>query len=72
MGFDDITCVPLPTHPLLVPSLCLVVEDLFWYIPVFFINGYSEDSCDFSVLKRGRELRVFLLCYLGCSSHTVL
>ena len=57
MGLGYITCLPLPTHPILVPSLCLVVEDLLWYIPVFIINAYSENSCDFGVLMRGSTFR---------------
>ena len=46
------------------------VGDLFWWVPVFcvcafFFNGCSADSCDFGVLVRGGELKVFLLCHLA-------
>lgn len=43
--------------------MSVVVEDLSWYVPVFFISGCSTDICDCGVLLRG-ELRVFLLCRL--------
>ena len=49
-----------PMHPLVVTSLSLVVEDIFWKVPVHFINCCSADSCDFGVLIRGSELRDFL------------
>ena len=47
--------------------MSLVVEDLFVYDPVFFINGCFVDSCDLGVLMRGGEFWVFLLCHLGHS-----
>ena len=31
---------------------------------LFLINGYAAVSCDFGVLMRGGELKVFLLCHL--------
>lgn len=52
-------------HPLVVTSLSLVVEDIFWKVPVHFINCCSADSCDFGVLMRGGKLRVFSLCHLS-------
>lgn len=47
--------------------MSVVVEDLFWYVPVFFISGCSTDICACGMLLRG-ELRVFLLCHLGHTS----
>ena len=47
--------------------MSLVVEDLFWHVLIFFINGVSAVSCDFSVFMRGVELRVLLFCHLGHS-----
>ena len=47
--------------------MSLVVEDLFWWFPVFFVDSCSADSCDFRVLVRGGELKIFLLCHLGQS-----
>ena len=53
--------------------MSLVVEDLFWQVLVFFINGCSADCCDFGVPVRGGELRVFLLGHLGQSpEHSFL
>ena len=49
--------------------MSLVVDDLFWEVLVFFIDGCSADSCGFGVLVRGSELRVFLLHHLGQSSR---
>ena len=31
---------------------------------MFFIDGGSADSCDFDVLVRGDEHKIFLLCHL--------
>ena len=45
--------------------MSLVVEELFCYVPVFFMDGSSADSCDFGVLVRGGEVKVFLLRHLG-------
>ena len=47
--------------------MSLAVEDPFCEVPVFFVDGFSADSCDFGVLPRGDELWVFLLCHLGFS-----
>ena len=47
--------------------MSLVVEDFFWQVPVFFINGCSAGSCDFGVPIRGDELWLFLLHHLGHS-----
>ena len=41
--------------------MSLVVEDLFWQVAVFLIDGHSADSSNFGVLVRGGVLRVFLL-----------
>ena len=30
-----------------------------------FIDGCTANSCDFGVLVRGGELRVFVVCHLG-------
>ena len=49
-----------PMHTLVVTSLSPVVEDIFWKVPVHFINCCSADSCDFGVLIRDSELRDFL------------
>ena len=70
----------LPVHFLLVPLLSLVVGDLIWIsysysyllsVTDFFIDGYSAESCDFGVLVRAGEPRVFLLCHLDCSLPAV-
>lgn len=47
--------------------MSVVVEDLFWYVSVFFISVCSTDIWDYGMLLRG-ELRVFLLYYLGHAS----
>ena len=68
--WDLITSQVCPSSPSCRGSIFmfLVVEDLFWWVLVFFLDGCSADGCDFGVLVRGGELRVFLLCRLGCSS----
>lgn len=45
--------------------MVLVVEDLFWQVLVIFSDGSPANSCDFGMLMRGGEPRVFLLCHLG-------
>ena len=80
MRFDYITSPP-PLILFLCGSFCmsLVVGDL-WNLPekvgstlvgssLFFINVCSADSCNFGVLMRGGELRVFLLLHLGLSPN---
>ena len=69
---DSIVSRVCPSYPSHRGSLfmSLVVEDLFWYVLILFINGCSADICDSGVLVRGRKLRVFLLCHLaGLSYH---
>lgn len=47
--------------------MSLVVEDLFWGIPVFIIKCCSAGCCDLGVFLRGGELRLFvrhLVCQL--------
>ena len=46
--------------------ICLVVDDLFWQVLVFFNDCCSAD-CYFDVFIRGGKLRV-LLCNLAISS----
>ena len=71
MGFDYIV------SDLLLPPHCgfffisLDVEYIFWYVPIFFIDGSSAVSCDFGVLVRGGELKVILLCCLFESNNTL-
>ena len=72
MGFDYILSPSFLLILLWFLFISLAVEDLFWCVPVFFIDGYSADSCDFDVLVRGGELRVFLLHSLGHSLPVVL
>ena len=57
--WDLVTLRPCPSYPYHCGSLfiSLVVGDLFWEVPVIFINGDSADSCDFGVLMRGGERR---------------
>lgn len=43
MGFDYIVSAPLP--PLVVVSLSLDIEYLFWFVPVFFVSGSSAVYC---------------------------
>ena len=54
----------LPVHPSYAYPcgyfFVSVVEDIFWKVPVHFINCCSADSCDFGVLIRDSELRDFL------------
>ena len=52
----------------MVPSLSLVVENLFDRFQSFSSIGCSGDSCDFGVPVRGGELMVFLPFHLGQSS----
>ena len=72
MRFDYISSVPLlPSCGLFFISL--LVEDLFGSVAVFiFIDGCSTVTCDFGVLGRRGELRVFLLCHLGLSNYFTL
>ena len=49
--------------------MSLVVEDLFWKVLVFFIKGYSANSCDFGVPMKEGELRVFLFHCLGLQNE---
>ena len=61
----------LKAHPsclIVLSSSCLDVESLFWWVPVFFINGCLAISCNFDELFRGSELKVLLLCHLVPSS----
>ena len=43
-----------------------VVDTLCLLVPFFSFNGSCAESCDFHVFMREAELKVLLLCYLGC------
>ena len=55
-GFDAITNVP--SFHLIVTSLYLGVEYLWWVL-VFFVDSHSAVSCDIGVFVRGGELKSF-------------
>ena len=44
--------------------ISVVVEDIFWQVLVFSIDGYFANSCDFGMPERECEIRVFLLTIL--------
>lgn len=49
-----------PSYCLNVPSsLSLHVGNLFWLLPVYFIDGCWAVSCNFGAFKRGDELESF-------------
>lgn len=48
--------------------MSLVVEDFFWKVPVFFINGYSAVRYDVGICVRGDELKVLLFRHLALGS----
>ena len=58
-----------PSYPSHCGSLfmSLIVEGLFWLVPILFTDGCSAVSCDFGVIVRRVELRVLLLHHLGHS-----
>ena len=43
----------------MISSVSLDVKYLFWYVPVFLVDGCSAGSCDFDVFVRGGELKSF-------------
>ena len=55
-----------PTSLIVVPSMSLAAENIFWSVSVFFNNSFSIDYCDCDGLVRGGVLMVFLLCHLDC------
>lgn len=57
MGLDCIIHLPVLLWFFLYD---FVVEDLFWYVPFFFIGGFSANGYDFGMLMKGSELTVFL------------
>lgn len=45
--------------------MSLAVENLFWWVPVFFISSCPLVSSDFGILVRGGKLKVLLLHHFG-------
>ena len=52
----------------------LVVEDFFWWVPVFFTDGCSANSCDYGVLTRRSDASLaphLVSIYFLNSAHLV-